>query len=141
MGLELGLGQTLTALLINEVISMYNILQMNWEQIMDSEYLFKCNSQKKVVEIKGVNMSDSLSKDSDIIIFYNLYTGVPYLLVEKTAMRIPIPQVGTVSVPDQFNICFYDLEDEDAVEVVCVHKDIADAIDKLDSDAAAYSQS
>lgn len=120
---------------------MYDVLKLDWEHMMDSDYLFKCNSQKKIIEIKGANMVDSLSKDSDIIIFYNLYTGIPYLLVEKTASRVELPSVESVSVPNPFNICIYDLEEEDAVEIVCVHKDIQDAIDKLDGDAAAaYSQ-
>lgn len=114
---------------------MYDVLQLSWGQMMESDYLFKCNSQKKIVEIKGVNMGDTLSNDSDIVIFYNLYTGNPYLLVEKTATSVDVPDVSSITVPSPFSVDVYCMEDEDAVEVICVHQDIRDAIDKLDSDA------
>lgn len=120
---------------------MYDILKLNWNQMMESDYNFKCHSRKKIIEIEGACLSDALSKSSSIVIFYNLYDGSPYLLVEKTYEDVGDISDIELEVPELFSISVYSLEDGDATEIVCTHKAICAAIDAESAgDSADESQ-
>lgn len=113
---------------------MYDILKLSWDDVLMSDYLFKCNSHKKVVEIKGENMPDSVYNDSDIVIFYNMYTDTPYLLVEKVTDKSDPVDTTAIVVPQEFIVKQIILEEENAAEIICVHESIRNAIDGMSAD-------
>ncbi len=57
------------------------LLSMSWEQMLNSEYLFKSNATKKIVQINGSELNSS--DDSVIVIYYNVYTGIPMILTQR----------------------------------------------------------
>lgn len=61
---------------------MYDkILSMLWDEIYNSDYEFKSNTEKHVIEIKG-NQFES-SDDSLFLIYYNVYTGEPMVIMQR----------------------------------------------------------
>lgn len=53
-------------------------LSMSWSDIIDSDYSYKSNSFRHVIEING---SEFLEKDNDcfVLVYYNVYTGKPMI--------------------------------------------------------------
>jgi hypothetical protein len=67
------------------------LLKMNWDDIMNSDYVFKSNMEKHVVQIFGDELE--AGDDSLILIYYNVYTNEPMLMLQrynrKGAMLVP----------------------------------------------------
>ena len=62
---------------------MYDkLLSIMWEEIMNSDYIFISNSEKRVIQIKGSEVSDDTEDDSIILVYYNMFTGKPLLLIQ-----------------------------------------------------------
>lgn len=55
--------------------------KLSWDQIQDSEYVFKSNVQKHVVHMAGKELGDD--KDSTVLTYYNFYTGMPMIIVYR----------------------------------------------------------
>ena len=55
--------------------------QYSWDEIQESEYVFKSNVQKHVIQIKGSELGDT--KDSILLAYYNVYTGTPMILIYR----------------------------------------------------------
>lgn len=61
---------------------MYNdLLKTSWDDMMYSEYEFKSNSEKRIVEMVGNQFDENDS--SLIVIYYNMFTGYPMILIQR----------------------------------------------------------
>lgn len=55
------------------------LLKNTWDQMMDSEYFYKSNIQKHVIQMDGSELGDERS--SMILIYYNVYTQTPMICI------------------------------------------------------------
>lgn len=63
------------------------LLTTNWEQILNKDIVMKTNTVRRIITVKG---SEFIPNDESIIIvYYNLATGTPYLLVQVYTKEIP----------------------------------------------------
>lgn len=53
-------------------------LKLTWNDVIESEYVYKSNTFRHVIEIEG---KEFLEKDSDclVLVYYNVYTGKPMI--------------------------------------------------------------
>ncbi len=66
---------------------MYSkLLSTTWEQMNNSDYVFKSNAIKRIVQIDGSELTKG--DDSVIVIYYNVYTGVPMVLTQRYNHRV-----------------------------------------------------
>lgn len=119
---------------------MYSILNMSWSDVLNSDLYFKCNSQKRIIEMNGADMEDFFSKESSILIFYNLHTKLPMMLVEKVFFHEKPIEISKSDLSCKgFNVTVNEVEDDaDCKEIVLVHTDILSAIraEELNADNA-----
>lgn len=54
------------------------LLELSWTQIMDSDYVFKSNNAKHVVQLDGDEVGIS---NAVVLIYYNLMTQEPMLCI------------------------------------------------------------
>lgn len=59
-----------------------NLLSLTWEEIMESDYIFISNSEKRVIQIKGSEVAEDATDDSIVLVYYNMFTGKPLLLIQ-----------------------------------------------------------
>ena len=100
-----------------------DFLSMTWDDVQSSEYYFKSNNQKHVVQIEGSEIGERES--ALFLVYYNLYTGVPMVAV----MRVDGDENTPVSSIEGFRHVKEVLPDEDgkkSIEVVYIE----DSIDK-----------
>lgn len=98
-------------------------LSMTWDDVQKSDYYFKSNIQKHVVQIDGSEIGEAES--ALFLIYYNLYTGVPMVAV----MRMDGGEDTPVKSIDGFRHVKEVLPNEDgksSIEVVYIE----DSIDK-----------
>lgn len=57
------------------------LLQMSWDDMMHSDYVFKSNVEKHVIQIFGSEFEDG--DTSLILVYYNVYTNKPMLLIQR----------------------------------------------------------
>ena len=57
------------------------LLRMTWWDMMNSDYVFKSNIEKHVIQIFGSEFEDG--DDSLILVYYNVYTNEPMLLIQR----------------------------------------------------------
>lgn len=57
------------------------ILNMTWNDFMNSDFLFKSNTEKHVIQIDSKELSPD--DDSFFLIYFNLYTGAPMVLLQR----------------------------------------------------------
>lgn len=84
------------------------LLSMTWDQMMESDYCFKSNAARKIIQINGSEFDKN--DDSIIIVYYNVYTGNPMILTQRyshTVEDIVPPQIDGFSM-----YCKNDLEDD-----------------------------
>lgn len=53
--------------------------KMTWDDVQDSNYQFKCNNIKHVIQISGEELGGPTG--SLLLTYYNLYTGLPMIMV------------------------------------------------------------
>ena len=76
------------------------LLSKTWDDIMDSDYSFKSNTMRRIIQIKGEEIQSPYSVNSDIIIFYNISSGEPMVYVE----RIQVDDLKTMPLEYEINI-------------------------------------
>lgn len=72
------------------------LLSMSWSDMMESDYLFKSNSEKRVIQISADEVSEDKGDDSIILVYYNVYTGKPIILLHhysRKGMAKDVPYV------------------------------------------------
>lgn len=78
------------------------LLSRTWEDIMEADYIFKSNTGKHVIELPASSIG--LSDDSIILIYYNVYTGEPMILMHHMHYDVDVkyPEIEgyTVSCVD-----------------------------------------
>ncbi len=57
-------------------------LRMTWGQVQDSEYQFKSNNAKHVIQLEGTEIGGP--PGSLLLTYYNLHTGAPMIAVWRT---------------------------------------------------------
>ena len=61
---------------------MYSkLLSMSWHDIMESDYIFKSNFEKHVIQIYAKEITEDNNDDSIILVYYNIFTGNPIILL------------------------------------------------------------
>ena len=64
---------------------LQEVLKMDWDTIQQSDYRYKSNIFKHVVQIKGSEFGEP--SISIMLIYYNVYTGMPMLAVARMKQR------------------------------------------------------
>lgn len=54
-------------------------LRLTWNEVQDSEYRFKSNNAKHVIQLEGTEIGGPLG--SLLLTYYNLHTGTPMIAV------------------------------------------------------------
>ena len=109
------------------------ILSKSWDNMMRSEYLFKSNTMRRIIEITGEEMGSPYSKKSDIIIFYNIQTGNPMVMVERILVDtlITMPVEYEFSIPGfTVNIEHIKKDDDAYIEIIITAQDLYTALSK-----------
>lgn len=57
-------------------------LKLSWDDVQDSNYLFKSHNAKHVVQIEGPELGGPLG--SMLLTYYNLNTGLPMIAMWRT---------------------------------------------------------
>ena len=101
------------------------LLSMTWADIMESDYIFKSNFEKRVIVISASEVSDDKDDDSIILIYYNVYTGKPIVLLHhynKKGMATEIPDIEGYHEDRTEGV---NEDGEDFTEVLYVEEDIS----------------
>lgn len=110
----------------------YGILNMDWKEVLTSEYFFKSNSRRRVIEMVGKDLEDSISDESAVLIVYDMLSDKPILLVEKFHHKIQSDILIGLSdkIPEKFNVNIEEGEDSDGsyTEVVLVRKSLQNTL-------------
>ena len=98
---------------------------MTWDEMMESDFVFKSNTEKHVIDINGAELEDG--NESLIVIFYHMWKGIPMVVLQR------YPYAGaTINVNDypDFNITISGGEDVSGpyTEISFVLKDIVRAL-------------
>lgn len=101
------------------------LLSMTWDEMMESDFVFKSNTEKHVIDINGAELEDG--NESLIVIFYHMWKGTPMVVLQR------YPYAGaTINVNDypDFNITIAGGEDESGpyTEISFVLKAIVKAL-------------
>ena len=119
-------------------MKFYSILNMRWTEVLCSEYFFKSNSRRRIIELNGKDVDDCISKDSCIIIMYDILNGKPLVLTEKFYNDdIPEDVLNSLesAIPEKFNYNIERGEDShgEFIEIICVRKSLQDSLSDTDS--------
>ena len=102
------------------------ILNMTWNDFMESDYSFKSNTEKRVIEVKGSDFDPS--DNSLFVLYFNVFTGELMIALQHTDKKPIISD----KVKEKFIITdTEDVEtDEDKYfEVVFVQKALSKALE------------
>lgn len=75
------------------------LLQSDWNTIMDSDYVFKSNIEKHVIQIFGKEFNKD--DDSLILVYYNVYTNKPMMLLQRynrKGVNVDAPEIDGYSL-------------------------------------------
>ena len=104
---------------------MYEIVNMSWDDVRNLDTVLKSNSAHFVVDVKGSEVQSSFNKDSDIVIFFNMFTKMPYLLLEHIPYIIKEEEMKDIVVPGfKVNISF----GEDSTEIILVKESLYESL-------------
>lgn len=117
-------------------MNYYEILKYTWVDMAQSDYLYRSNSRRKVIEMDGRDCDCGLSKESVIVIMYNVMTGVPLILTEKFYHTIDAKVLQDVAscVSEKFNVTVEQGEDSNGnfTEVICIRKSFYNSVMQCD---------
>lgn len=102
------------------------ILNMTWNDFMESDYSFKSNTEKRVIEVKGSDFDPS--DNSLFVLYFNVFTGELMIALQHTDKK----PIISGKVKEKFIITdTEDVEtDEDKYfEVVFVQKALSKALE------------
>ena len=115
----------------------YEVLSKSWADMATSDYFYKSNSRRKVIEMTGADCPDAVSSDSVIIIMYNVVTGCPLVLTEKFYSSLDKYIMDSMSdvVKEKFNVTIETGEDNNGkfTEIICIRKSFYDSVTESDS--------
>lgn len=70
------------------------LLSMTWGEVMQSDYIFKSNTEKRVIQIFG---KEFVKGDTSLIlVYYNVYYNTPMLLIQrydKVGLSLDLPKI------------------------------------------------
>lgn len=98
---------------------------MTWDDFMNSEYLFKSNTNKHIVEIKGSEFDEN--DDSTFVIYFNMFDGHIMVMLQHTTNKVDIPD----AIRDMYTIAETERSDENGssyTEVVFVLSTLHEAL-------------
>lgn len=110
---------------------MYSVLNLSWNEMMNADYSYKSNTHHKVVEFEKGSEIQGYCDDSVILIYYNMYTSLPMILIEKVPSGIPLTKEDVKSrLGDNLNGLFHVnvVEEEDSNQIILTRRDLYDAI-------------
>lgn len=115
---------------------MYEFLNLDWKELSMSDYSYKRNTPRRIMELNAADLPDGQSAvlDSSILIFYNLYTNQPMVMVEKVMGCTNLPAESEIvsllddKVRENFNVACHLYEKTECVEIVLTRKDLYEAI-------------
>lgn len=104
---------------------MYELLlNMTWQDFMNSEYLFKSNTEKHVIEIKGNEFDEN--DESLFVLYFNVFTGEVMVAIQMTNSEVNIPDC----IKDKYIVTKTERggDDDEFSEVVFVLKTLSEAL-------------
>ena len=72
------------------------LLSMTWDEMMESDFVFKSNTEKHVIDIKGADVEDG--NESLTVIFYHLLKPDVIYAILKSNPVPPLPDITSVSL-------------------------------------------
>lgn len=114
----------------------YDVLKYSWSEMAVSNYFYKSNSRRRVIEMNGSECPDSVMDTSAIVIMYNVVSGCPLILTEKFYEPLTKPIMDNLSeiVRDKFNVNIETGEDKNGsfTEIVCIRKSFYNSVVECD---------
>ena len=105
---------------------MYELLlEMTWHDIMESDYIFKSNFEKHVIQISASELNNDKDDDSVILIYYNVYTGKPIILLHHSNKKGVCMNVPSVAGYHEDRTEGVNDDGEDFTEVLYVDEEIS----------------
>lgn len=100
-------------------------LKKTWTEVNASEYDFKSNTFKHVIEIDGSELREG--DDSLILVYYNVYTNMPMIVLQHYHRKIESSEkvLGYHSTVNEG----VDENGEDFTEIVYIAEEIKTALD------------
>lgn len=106
---------------------MYDkVLSMSWEEFRDSDYIYKSNTEKHVIEIRGSEFEPS--DKSLFVIYFNVFTGQIMVALQRTT---GVPEFSEY-VKNNFIITTtegIDVDESKYTDIVFVHKVLSEALE------------
>lgn len=101
---------------------MYELLlKTNWNDILEKDLMMKTQTARHILTVKGSEFKQD--DDSVILVYYNIVTGEPYLLIQIYTREIP-----NMHIPDI-----------DGFEGSCIHENGITEITYVDEAIKALS--
>ena len=106
---------------------MYNeLLSIDWNDMMMSDYIFKSNTEKHVIQVYGSEFNKN--DKSLILVYYNVYTNKPMMLLQRyndVGLNLKLPDI------DGYSKTLVEGEDDEGVftEVTYVLKSLQEALE------------
>ena len=100
-------------------------LKKSWAEVNATDYDFKSNTLKHVIEIRGNELRDE--DDSIILVYYNVYTGMPMIVLQHyNRLNIEAEIIPGYSMTKSEGV---DEDGVDATEIVYILEEIKNALD------------
>lgn len=120
---------------------MYKFLEYDWNGILNSDkYDFKCNHSRRVIELeaKRLPVGECYSPTSSLLIYYNVYTGQPFILIEHVT-SMTCEEMKKVELPNLKGWVVSVQNDDEGiageVDIVLTRKALYDTIIKEEQDS------
>lgn len=117
---------------------MFKVLELNWNQLMSSEYIYKSNHVLKVAEFNSecfhedeTHQQETFSNKSIVVIYYDAFKGVPLVLCERVPGIISKEDIDLTRCADRDDfVAFIDYPvDENCTDIILTRRSIVDAIE------------
>ncbi len=104
-----------------------DFLKLTWNEVMDSDYYYKSNTAKHVIQIAGSEIGDDYIPV--ILIYYNYYTGRPMVVTLrcKPEHESLLPEIEGFNRTKETND--FDEDGENDLQVVYVENSTFNALE------------
>lgn len=101
-------------------------LKMSWNDVMNSDYLFKSNNVKHVIQIRGSELNGP--SDVVLLVYYNMYTDFPMVAVSVRDGHYedPIEEIPGFNIARNY---IKDDEGKEETQVVYIAEEINELLD------------
>ena len=117
---------------------MFKVLELNWNQLMLSEYVYKSNHVLKVAEFNSEcfhedesHEQETFSTESIVVIYYDAFSGIPLVLCERIPSIVNKEDIDLSKCSSRKDFAaFVDYPvDENCTDIILTRRSIVDAIE------------